>query len=51
MLGSIVELVAGHRIGEGIVASETIPSGRARRIDEICVSRGVRVVRAVIRLE
>jgi UDP-GlcNAc:undecaprenyl-phosphate GlcNAc-1-phosphate transferase len=50
-LESLDELVAAHRIGEVIVSSERIPSDRIRRLEQICASQGVQVVRAAIRLE
>ncbi|MGH7264858.1 MAG: hypothetical protein ACREMB_08375 [Candidatus Rokuibacteriota bacterium] len=50
-LDHAADLLAAHRVGEVIVASDKITAERVRRLETICAPRGVTVVRATIRLE
>jgi UDP-GlcNAc:undecaprenyl-phosphate GlcNAc-1-phosphate transferase len=50
-LDVVPDLLATHRIGEVIVASGKIPAARLQRLEALCAARGVRVVRAALRIE
>jgi UDP-GlcNAc:undecaprenyl-phosphate GlcNAc-1-phosphate transferase len=45
------DLVARYGVGEVIVASDRISVAQVRRLEIICAARGIRVVRAALRIE
>jgi len=54
VLGGVAQaggLLARHRIGEVIVASDKIPAERLRELEALCAARGVAVARGALRIE
>jgi len=50
-LDVVDDLLVAHRVSEVVVSSPKIPMERVKRLEAICASRGVSVVRASVRIE